>query len=328
MAHGQLARLLSWSHRGFNLDAGQAHLAANDAPGRRRLAEYLLRAPFSLEKITYNPATASVPYRSTPHWPTRRTFEVWTAPNFIATLLAHLPTKGSPQVRYYGWYSNKSRGLRTSAAQASALATADPTTDPATPATTDAPAVPFAAPNPPPRRRRRIAWRELIKHVWGVDPLKCPLCPDQLRPIAVVKKTTEIATLLAALNLPRPHQHPWAHGPPAPTGTVVVDARTGTAYPVDPRPDPRIYCIQKSMTNRSAAAPPSWIRGTTSIRRAARGQAHPSIPRTRLGKQSCLPTTTPSPTPPRANRSSGQSPPAPTTNATPQPTPPSPPEKF
>ncbi|MEN9632319.1 MAG: hypothetical protein RL077_723 [Verrucomicrobiota bacterium] len=50
------------------------------------------------------------------------------------------------------------------------------------------------------------------------------------------QKTTEIATLLAALNLPRTHQHPWAHGPPAPAGTVVVDARTGTAYPVDPRP--------------------------------------------------------------------------------------------
>lgn len=28
----------------------------------------------------------------------------------------------------------------------------------------------------------------IIKHVWGVDPLKCPLCSGQLRPIAVVKK--------------------------------------------------------------------------------------------------------------------------------------------
>ena len=45
----------------------------------------------------------------------------------------------------------------------------------------------------------------------------------------------------------RTHQHPWAHGPPAPTGTVVVDARTGTAYPVDARtgtadlPYPKIH---------------------------------------------------------------------------------------
>ena len=63
--------------------------------------------------------------------------------------------------------------------------------------------------------------------------------PTETRPWGFdVRKTTEIATLLAALNLPRTHQHPWAHGPPAPTGTVVVDARTGTAYPVDPRPGP------------------------------------------------------------------------------------------
>jgi len=31
----------------------------------------LLRAPFSLEKITYNAAAGSVPYRSERHWRTR-----------------------------------------------------------------------------------------------------------------------------------------------------------------------------------------------------------------------------------------------------------------
>jgi hypothetical protein len=43
---------LFWRHRGFSVDAGEAPPAADDASGRRRLAEYLLRAPFSLEKIT------------------------------------------------------------------------------------------------------------------------------------------------------------------------------------------------------------------------------------------------------------------------------------
>ena len=62
----------------------------------------------------------------------------------------------------------------------------------------------------------------------------------ELRPLPVVTKTAEIATLLAALNLPRTHQHPWAHGPTAVTGTVVVDARTGTAFPVDAPPAPLI----------------------------------------------------------------------------------------
>ena len=79
-----------------------------------------------------------------------------------------------------------------------------------------------------------------------------------------------------------------------------------------------------SMQNPPPPAPPSSTRETTSIRLAAHGRAHPSILRTRLGEESCLPTTNPSPTPPRANRSSGRSPPAPsapTTRATSPPTP-------
>ena len=60
--------------------------------------------------------------------------------------------------------------------------------------------------------------------------------PGQLRSFAVVPDTAEIATLLVARNLPRTHQHPWAHGPLAPAVTVVVDARTGTTYPVVPSP--------------------------------------------------------------------------------------------
>ncbi|MBM3852725.1 MAG: hypothetical protein FJ399_06175 [Verrucomicrobia bacterium] len=79
---------------------------------RRRLAEYLLRAPFSLEKITYNAEAASVLYRSARHWRTQRNFEVFSAQQFIAALLDQMPPKGVPQVRYDGCYRNKSRGLR------------------------------------------------------------------------------------------------------------------------------------------------------------------------------------------------------------------------
>jgi len=87
---------------------------------RCRLAEYLLRAPFSLEKITYNAKAGSVLYRSDRHWRTKRNFEVFSASQFIAALLDQVPPKGVPQVRYYGWYSNKSRGLRQRTASTAA----------------------------------------------------------------------------------------------------------------------------------------------------------------------------------------------------------------
>ena len=54
--------LLGWKHSGFNLDAGEKAVAADDVDGRRRLAEYLLRAPFSLQKITWKEETSTVIY--------------------------------------------------------------------------------------------------------------------------------------------------------------------------------------------------------------------------------------------------------------------------
>ena len=217
LADWQIAKLQNWRHSGFSLDAGEAPIAADDAGGRRRLAEYLLRAPFSLEKITYNADAGSVLYRSERHWRTKRNFEVFSADNFIAALLAQIPPKGVPLVRYYGWYSNKSRGLR---AAASVNATAG--------------SVPTALPPPP--RRRRARWRELIKRVWGADPLKCPLCSGLLRPSAVVKTAAEIHAVLAPLGLSRSHDRPFALGPPIAEVTVLVAADSGAAYPVDPPP--------------------------------------------------------------------------------------------
>ncbi len=213
LADWQIAKLQNWRHSGFSVDAGEAPLAADDAAGRRRLAEYLLRAPFSLEKITYNAEAASVLYRSERHWRTKRNFEIFSASQFIAALLDQMPPKGVPQVRTYGWYSNKSRGLRRRTAGAAA-------------GTTHAP--------PARRRRRRKAWRELIQQVWGSDPLKCPLCSGLLRPIAVVETKAEILAVLVPLGLARPYARPFAVGPPRPEVAVLIDAATGDCHALDP----------------------------------------------------------------------------------------------
>ena len=66
-------------------------VAAGDVEGRRRLAEYLLRAPFSLQKITWKPETATVIYRSRRNWRTKRNFEVFKATDFLAAAVDHIP---------------------------------------------------------------------------------------------------------------------------------------------------------------------------------------------------------------------------------------------
>jgi hypothetical protein len=42
----------SWEHSGFNIDAS-VRVDADDATGRENLARYLIRAPFSAERITH-----------------------------------------------------------------------------------------------------------------------------------------------------------------------------------------------------------------------------------------------------------------------------------
>ena len=76
------------------------------------LEEYILRNPFSVEKMTMESPTDTVIYRSRLNAKINRNFEVFTATDFIAAITQHIPDKGAQMVRYYGWYSNKMRGIR------------------------------------------------------------------------------------------------------------------------------------------------------------------------------------------------------------------------
>jgi hypothetical protein len=81
----KLANLLSWKHPGFNIDnGGEEPIAPDDTAGRERLAQYLLRHPFSLQKITWNATTKTVIYRSKRHHNIKRNFQIFKAADFIA----------------------------------------------------------------------------------------------------------------------------------------------------------------------------------------------------------------------------------------------------
>ena len=41
-----------------------------------------------------------------------RNFEMFDPLDFLAEVTQHIPNKGEHQIRYYGWYSNKKRGLQ------------------------------------------------------------------------------------------------------------------------------------------------------------------------------------------------------------------------
>jgi hypothetical protein len=193
----KLSDLLGWKHSGFNVHDGRHDLiAAGDHDGRKRLAEYLLRHPFSLQKMTWNATSKTVIYRSKRHHNTKRNFEIFKAPDFIAAALLQLPPKGQQTVRYYGVYSNKIRGrvadkspsLITESAVSLSSASENQTStivnlSVVALAKSDQQSE-FLLVEPPPKRSARLMrplWRDLILQVWGGDPLECPCCHGTMK---------------------------------------------------------------------------------------------------------------------------------------------------
>ena len=213
----RLADLLSWKHSGFNIhDGGEKPVPAHDTEGRKRLAEYLLRHPFSLQKITWNATTQTVIYRSKRHHTTKRNFEIFKTPAFIAAVIDHLPPKGKQTVRYYGLYSNKTRG-RQSLIPDRIVRPPQSSPDLKSPISNLQSEI-LLVPAPPKQSAKsmRPLWRDMILKVWGADPLQCPCCKAPMKLAGAVKRPEQIEFFLrlhglweGIIQLPRPPPPPF-----------------------------------------------------------------------------------------------------------------------
>ena len=111
-----IENMMNWRHSGFHVYCGKAIWPHNEE-GLENLARCIIRASFSQERMTYIAAgesangVAKVIYESK-DGKTSKTFD---ALDWLAQLIAHIPNRGEQMVRYYGFYSNKSRGLRKKA---------------------------------------------------------------------------------------------------------------------------------------------------------------------------------------------------------------------
>ena len=100
------------------------------------------------------------------------------------------------RTRYYGHYSNKSRGLRKKAG-----------TDDQVPALIDSDMSSKAF---------RKNWARLIQKIYHVDPLLCPKCQGKMRIISWIEDEDVIEKILKHLGLwlPKRSPPPRAHAPP------------------------------------------------------------------------------------------------------------------
>ena len=121
---------------------------------------------------------------------------MFSAPDWLAALTAHIPNAGEHLVRYYGWYSNVSRGKRRKAQGEEPATIAEFTEVSASAA--------------------KRAWARLIKQVYEVDPLMCPRCTGPMRIIAFIEQPEVIRKILTHLGVWPAHVHSPPAGYPLP----------------------------------------------------------------------------------------------------------------
>ena len=174
------ASMLAWRHSGFSVHNG-VRVRAGDIEGRKKLAQYMLRAPPSLEKMTYDAKTGMVIYRSHMHKGLKRNFQLMPGAQWLEMLCRHIPDRFEHLVRYVGWYSTRCRGGRARAAAPAVAAQG-------------------AQGGQEVAARARSAWARLIHKVYEVDPLECPKCGAPMHVIALIDDAIVIRRILEHLG--------------------------------------------------------------------------------------------------------------------------------
>jgi hypothetical protein len=83
--------LRGWVHSGFNVHRSR-RVHPDEREDLERLAQYIIRNPFSVEKMQVNQAGDSIIYRSAMNPKIQRNLEVFTPCDFIAAITQHPPS--------------------------------------------------------------------------------------------------------------------------------------------------------------------------------------------------------------------------------------------
>gem|GEM_PF-3170013 len=162
-----IENMLSWHNSGFHVHVGSTIWPA-DQDSLENLAKYIIRACFSQERMVYIPVedtadgVAKIIYTAK-DGNSHKTFD---AVDWLAHLAPRIPDKYEHTVRYYGHYSNKSRGMRKKAQMDDQI--------------------PTVAPGEMSAKQFRQNWARLIQKIYEVDPLICPKCLGDMHIVAFI----------------------------------------------------------------------------------------------------------------------------------------------
>ena len=171
-----IEKMRKWKHSGFSVDTS-VRIEAGDKQAMMRLIQYIIRCPFSLERMVKVTADGNVLYRAgkgvchafpkqgDPNLKagTKRNFEVFEPLDFLAEVTQHIPKHGQHQFRMYGWYSHKKMGMRKK--QEDVKAESEKCNS-----------------------KSLATWAMLIKMIFEVDPLICPECGGVMKIISIIDR--------------------------------------------------------------------------------------------------------------------------------------------
>ena len=181
---------------------------ATDSEGRQHLARYIIRCPFALEKMRYDPGSGMVIYRSKLHATLKRHYQLMPGLKWLRLLMNHIPDK----------YEHL--GTATTATIPTARAVPEDWRN--RPATRHQA---LLSTTRPVDTARSANWARLIQKVYEVDSLECtPPRRHTLRIIALIDDGDVVKQILKHLNVWDPPPDTIAStgpDPPVPKGETL-----------------------------------------------------------------------------------------------------------
>jgi len=216
-----IAMLSTWRHSGFNVFCGN-RILPQDETAMENLARYIIRASFSQERMHYLEQEGKVIYTAKA-CPGHRSGDgtaskTFPALEWLAAMCSHIPNRGEQMVRYYGYYSNVSRGKRKEAGEDDAL-----------------PCILETEGN---AKAFRKSWARLIQKIYAVDPLVCPKCQGVMRIISFIEDRQVIRDILQHLGLWLLRTRP---PPKMRTAITLSESQTSDSYAHPPHPQADCY---------------------------------------------------------------------------------------
>ncbi len=181
--------LLSWKHTGFGGFIGH-EIPAKDGAGRESVARYLVHPPIVVGRILTEEKSEQVVYKGDKVHPRHKAnFRIFDPLEFIAEVVSHIPNVHEKTAIWYGFYSNKSRGIR----KAKEVEASKPGPEGAAGSGAEE-GSPAEADRAPAEVRKN--WARLIRRVFEVDPLICVRCGSEMKVIALIDRPSVIKRIL------------------------------------------------------------------------------------------------------------------------------------